>query len=120
MSILQNDVKSILVPLLKGEKATLFKKPQATLASWIAMFTMVAEFQSIGYHERQNWRLVYAHNTLPVSTGSGSIHHSDDGSLPNTQTTTFVVGKLYVHVLSTAVRGVINRQRIQVPGVAQL
>jgi len=58
---------------------------------------------------------------LPVCTGTGSIHHTDDGfPLPNTRATTFVIGKLYVHVLSTSVRSGISRQRIKVPSVAQL
>jgi hypothetical protein len=150
MSALQNAAKPILVPLLKGERAALFKKAQNTLAAWTAMFTMVAEFQSrtprrvaipaahrrhlmdtrtvpsdwkiwVGCYERQSWPRVYVHNTLPVSSESGSVHQTDDGlPLPNTQTTTFVVGKLYVHVLSTAIRGGINRQRILMSSIAQL
>jgi len=150
MSVLQSEAKPILVPLLKGERIGLHKKAQATLAAWIAMFTMVAEHQSrtprkvaittahrrylmdnrtvpsdwkiwIGYYERQSWPRVYVHNTLPVSSEENSINHTEDGfPLPNTQTTTFVVGQLYSHVLSTAVRGGINRQRVQVPGVVQL
>jgi hypothetical protein len=150
MSVFQGDVKPILLPLLKGERTSLHKKAQATLSAWIAMFTMVAEHQSrtprkvaiiaghrrhlmdnrtvpsdwriwIGYYERQSWPRVYVHNTLPVSSDSTPVYHTEDGfPLPNTQTTTFVIGKLYVHVLSTALRGAINRQRIQVPGVAQL
>jgi hypothetical protein len=150
MSRLQSDVKPILVPLLKGERISLHKKAQATLAVWIAMFAVVAEHQSktprkvaitaahrrylmdnrtvpsdwkiwIGYYESKSWPRVYVHNTLPVSSESTIVHHTEDGfPLPNTQTTTFVIGTLYVHVLSTALRGAINRQRIKLPGVVQL
>jgi hypothetical protein len=75
----------------------------------------------IAYYDRQEWPRMYVHNTLPVSDGRDSINHTDDGfPLPNTQATTFVIGKLYVHALSTAIRGGINRQRVQVPGVVQL
>ena len=150
MSVLQNEAKPILVPLLKGEKTILHRKAQSILAAWIAMFTMVAEFQSrtprkvaispahrrhlmdrrmvpsdwkiwIGYYERQSWPAVYVHNALPVSSESSSINHTEDGfPLPNTQTTSFVLGKLYIHAISTAVRGGINRQRVQAPGIVQL
>jgi hypothetical protein len=75
----------------------------------------------IAYYDRQEWPCVYVHNTLPVSEEGDSIHLTDDDfPLPNTQATTIVIGKLYVHALSTAVRGGINRQRVQVPGVVQL
>jgi hypothetical protein len=61
------------------------------------------------------------HNTLPVTDGADRVHVTDDGfPLPNTQATTFVIGKLYVHALSTAIGGGINRQRVRVPGVVQL
>src|SRR5256884_280586 len=44
MSVRQSETKPILIPLLRGESFSLHRRAQTTLAAWIAMFTMVAEF----------------------------------------------------------------------------
>jgi hypothetical protein len=44
MSVLQNNTKPILMPLILGHEFTLTRRAQTTLAAWIAMFSMVAEF----------------------------------------------------------------------------
>lgn len=140
MSILQNETKPILIPLLKGEKCSLTKKAQATLAAWCAMFTMVAEFKDrtgtkigvlqedrgwlkkhhtvpknwkiwIADYERDKWQGYWWHSTLPILTEERLVKRTDMGfPLPNTQTTTFVVGKLYVHVLSSVVGQIVRKQ----------
>lgn len=46
MSDLQKATKPILIPLMRGERYLLTRKAQRTLAAWIAMFTMVAEYMT--------------------------------------------------------------------------
>lgn len=133
MSVLQSQAKPILIPLLKGARHSLRKREQAMLATWITMFTMVAEYRlrpgelaAISADERRqfmetrrplpnwkiwigtinddSWRGRYVHTTLPVYESADPGKRSAAGVLiPNTQTTTFVVDRLYVHVLSSSV-----------------
>lgn len=133
MSRLQAQTKPILIRLLSGERYSLRKREQAMLATWITMFTMVAEYRLrpgelaavtteerklfmetkrplsnwkiwIGTIDDDSWRGRYVHTTLPVYESTDPEKRSAAGVLiPNTQTTTFVVGKLYVHVISSSV-----------------
>jgi hypothetical protein len=43
MSVLQEDVRLYLVPMLLGQPASLHRKAQKTLAAWIAMTTMTSD-----------------------------------------------------------------------------
>lgn len=131
MSKLQEDTKPILLPLILGQNSLLTRKSQSTLSAWIAMLTMVAEFLDktgtriaispndrlflrtkltappsmkiwIGYYEKDNWPAVWAHATFPVGSEGIVPRRSELGvDFPNTQTTTFVIGKLYAHILSS-------------------
>jgi hypothetical protein len=129
MSRLQTATKPYLLPLVLGEVTALDVNAQATLAAWIAMFVMVAEHfdrakvatpQSerdflrkrektpstwriwIGDYERGNWVGHWIHFAVPISGESHPIEMMSNGvPRPNTQTTTFVVGRLYVHVMSS-------------------
>ena len=52
--------------------------------------------------QRQNWPVQWVHLTLPVLEAKDMPdENSTDCVLPNTQTTTFVGGCLYVHVMSS-------------------
>jgi hypothetical protein len=128
---IQEQTKPILISLLQGKTTTLGPPAQAQLAQWCTMATMTGEFidrdplgQGITLAERQllwkqsaippNWRIWVAryqrykwkgqwiHFTLPIfgSEDSSSLQPGDPAA-PNTQTTTFVVGELYVHVMSS-------------------
>src|SRR3954451_18649741 len=44
MSRLQNKAKSLLIPLLEGEDCEIPPQEMVTIASWVTMTTMVAEF----------------------------------------------------------------------------
>jgi len=46
MHDLQDAARPILIPLIKGERYSLHRKAQATLAAWMTMFTMVAEYMT--------------------------------------------------------------------------
>ena len=150
MSILQNEAKPILLPLVLGEPRTLFRKDQTILAAWMSMFAMVAEFRSkterrvavtpdqrrylmdhrhppahwkiwIGHFQRAQLKGVYFHNVLPIHKVLGEEPTTADGyPLPNTQTTSMVAGKLFAHMISSAGPGIVERQRITTAPVVQL
>jgi hypothetical protein len=44
MSRLQEAVRPILIPMLKGERITLHRKQQTILARWVAVNVMTAEY----------------------------------------------------------------------------
>ena len=46
MGTLQERVKPILLPMIKGEKVKIEKADQHVMASWVAMATMCAEFRA--------------------------------------------------------------------------
>jgi len=142
MSVRQSETKPILIPLLRGESFSLHRRAQTTLAAWIAMFTMVAEFLDqtgtrievlpadriwlkenqtvpknwkiwLANYERGSWKGLWIHSTVPIQ---GEEHIPETNQLgidlPNTQSTTFLVGKLYVHVISSAISRIIRKQDI--------
>jgi hypothetical protein len=56
----------------------------------------------IGDHERGKWPGLLAHFAVPISSPKHVPEIMDNGiPRPNTQTMTFVVGRLYVHVCSS-------------------
>jgi hypothetical protein len=59
MGSLQGNAKPFLIPLFRGERASLDKGAQAAVATWITMATMTSEFISrdhstiaIRFHDR--------------------------------------------------------------------
>jgi hypothetical protein len=130
MSKLQEKTKPNLLPLIQGEVTAFDVSAQSLLASWIAMFVMVAEHFNpytvttpqaqrsylldtgkapaenwkiwIGDFERKDWKGQLAHFTVPVSSPHHIPEIMDNGlPRPNTQTMTFVVGRLFIHVASS-------------------
>jgi hypothetical protein len=80
----------------------------APIAAWAAMEIMTAEF-----YKRQNWKGLWAHNVFPISREGDIVEMMDNGlPRPNTQTTTFVVGELYIHAFSSALKEMVNMIRI--------
>jgi hypothetical protein len=142
MSDLQEQAKHTLLPLILGQSSALHRKAQTTLSSWIAMFVMVAEFLDktgtrvaispedrlflknnlvappnmrvwIGYFEKKHWKGVWVHATFPISDEDHLPQRSTLGvDFPNTQTTTLVIGKLYIHVLSSEIVSIVRRQNM--------
>jgi hypothetical protein len=143
MSKLQEQTKPILLPLILGQSSFLHRKAQSILSAWIAMFVMVAEFLDktgtrvaissedrlflrnnlrapsnmkiwIGYFERVKWKGRWIHVTIPISDEDHAPQRSEFGvDFPNTQTTTFVIGKLYIHVLSSEIISVVRRNEMR-------
>jgi hypothetical protein len=130
MSILQSESKPLLIPLIGGKPVTLRLKQLRILARWVAMTAMTAEFLPpsgdpaisqgertfvqqggmpsnwriwIGRYERKLWGAHWVHQTIPISGEEHTPNMTGEGRpWPNTQTSTFVVGQLYVTVISSA------------------
>jgi hypothetical protein len=144
MSGIQNRAKPFLVPLFEGHFTTLHEHSQRLIAAWIAMATIAAEFdkrleRAIPDKDREwfaeehvppndTWKIwigayfgtplgFFWHSTLPIS----SPEHIPEGGDPNfpwahTQTTTFIVGQLYVHVFSCPIADVVRKVSLGVRG----
>jgi hypothetical protein len=129
MSRLQNKAKPYLIPLLEGRQTALGVEAFKAIAAWATMVTMTAEYQLnsagkiavsqddrallkktegpipewfvwIGHYRGGKWRHQWTHTSLPI-VGGEQLPSADFvyTPLPNTQTTTFVVGELYVHTM---------------------
>jgi hypothetical protein len=129
MSQLQERAKPYLLPLIAGEVTAFNVTGQKVLAAWITMFVMVAEHFDgykvattmkqrryfylyreppafwkiwIGDYERGSWVGRLAHFALPLASKGRRVETMDNGMpRPNTQTMTFTVGRLFVHVRSS-------------------
>jgi hypothetical protein len=131
MSRLQERAKPFLVQLFKGSRTALGDEAQSAIAAWATMVTMTAEFmlgsagkigalpehrtqlmQSeaaipgwkiwIGYYRGGTWNHQWSHTSLPLIGGEELRGAGDVYSpFPNTQTTTFVVGELCIHTMSS-------------------
>lgn len=131
MSRLQEDTKPFLVPLLLGKKSRLHRRAQRTLAAWIAMTVMVAEFtdrdrRAIPETDRQwlrenqtapsHWRIwvgrqdrkqapMYYKNVVTL-VSEEEFKRVPHPAVPegNTQTTTICLGQhTLIHVMSSVV-----------------
>lgn len=142
MSSLQNAAKPILIPLLQGAAATLSHDRQNTLAAWVAMTVICAEYLQprsvsisvtarrwlykertapadlriwLGNYKRGDWKPHWIHNSLRISEAEGRYPwtiNSEDTPRPNTQTTTYVAGQLFVHAFSCPFPEVLNARKI--------
>jgi hypothetical protein len=130
MSRLQENAKPSLLHLVQGEVTAFDVPTQSLLSSSVAMFVMVAEYFDpykvttsqeqrtylfengrapssnwriwIGDYQRSKWVGHLAHFAVPISSPEYVPEIMDNGlPRPNTQTMTFVVGRLYVHVASS-------------------
>jgi len=130
MGRLQNMAKPFLIPLFNGSPILIGAEAQTTIALWIAMATMTGEHLSrdpkqitiphserdwlmhnqtvpggwriwIGRYQRRSWPGQWVRATFPIlSSETLPPSITPDDRLPNTQTTAFVVGKLFVSVMS--------------------
>jgi hypothetical protein len=128
MSQLQNQAKPFLIPLFEGKECALAAEARTTVSAWIAMATMTSEHVSrdpkqiaisqaerdwlmnkrtppdewriwIGRHRSQGWPGQWVHATFPVASAAKNITNED--RQPNTQTTAFQIGELFVFVMSS-------------------
>ncbi len=139
MSSLQVKARRFLVPMLKGDDTSFYKNGQTSLAAWVAMSVMVAEFLEpdkvaitaeerawfmknhrtpshwriwIGRYERSYSVCRWFHRVVPLAKNE-SEGLTDDFSvpIPNTQTSTILLGEyLVIHVMSSPIgRGIVKR-----------
>lgn len=132
MSRVQDRAKQFLIPLFNGDRISLSKEAQIAIAAWATMVTMTAEYMLdsgskiavsreeraafmnsesplpdwrvwIGYYPGGIWAHQWEHTSVPI-VGGEELPSAEKvyTPLPNTQTTTFVVGKLYVHTMSSS------------------
>jgi hypothetical protein len=138
MSGLQVAAKPSVIPLVRGEQFLLTEERQHALAAWIAMSVICAEYFVprgvavsvidrrfiyrsrsapdamriwIGDFRRGTWVPSWTHSSLRIS-GDGlpdSMCRYDDGwPRANTQMTTLVFGRLYVHAFSCPYPEILN------------
>jgi len=130
MSRLQERAKPIVLSLAMGGETTLSDEAQRTLAAWCAMSTMTSDhfYPSraaipqrhrdalrlnnslpedewriwIGHYERTDWVPDWVRNAMAIwSDEHPPAYLADTFPILNTQTTTLVFGKLYVHTFSS-------------------
>jgi hypothetical protein len=146
MNRLQTCAKPFLLPLIKGEATALDVKARETVAAWIAMTVTVAEYFEeritttvgdryylrkarkpsdrwiirIGHFVRRNWKAHLVHHTFPISSRKHRIQRDQAGSpRPNTQTTAFTVGQIYVFA-ATCPTDVFEQWRVTADGAGKL
>ncbi len=72
----------------------------------------------IGTFDRQNWKAYWAHNSLRISQGEGRYPwtvNPDGTPRPNTQTTTYVAGTLYIHAFTCPFPEILNSVKLTGP-----
>jgi hypothetical protein len=128
---IQDRSKRYMVPLLRGEKTLLGLAAQKQIATWAAMATMTAEFLMhdpsqvtisqdvrrtflaikeppedwriwIGHYQRWRFPPTYVHASLPLLSSEEFANLPDkDNAAPNMQSSSFILGSLYLHIIST-------------------
>ncbi len=72
----------------------------------------------IGNFDRRNWKADWAHNSLRISRERGRYPwtvNPDGTPRPNTQTTTYVAGKLYIHAFTCPFPEILNSTKLTGP-----
>jgi hypothetical protein len=65
----------------------------------------------IGRYLRGRWKGYWAHHSLPITEYITQPPNTAPPP-PNTQTTTFIVGQLYIHAFSSAMPNIVNIRRL--------
>jgi hypothetical protein len=142
MSELQNAAKSTLIPLITGKSIFLNLDRQKILAAWSTMSVICAEYfypnraaisvtgrrwlyntQTapndfriwIGHFERKEWKPHWGHFSLRIYQFEGEQKwaiHPDGTPRSNTQTSTFVVGRLFIHAYSCPFPEILHADKV--------
>jgi hypothetical protein len=132
MSEIVGAAKPIVEKLIKGEPCRLMAEERVAVSAWIATAVIVSEFENpdlvtipdrhrdwlmnehtappdwniwIGDYERGRWVGHWIHHRFSVTGPEEPAPGKLQEGPVNTQTTTYVAGRLYVHALSSAVAG---------------
>lgn len=130
LGAVQNKSKPRLIPLLKGEQILLGQEAQKQIATWAAMATMTGEFLNkdrkqiaipqaereaflnnpeppahwriwLGHYRRWRFPSTYVHTALSILSADQVAKLDDPDDPPcNVQTTSIILGSLYLHVIS--------------------
>jgi hypothetical protein len=142
MSDLQKVAKPTLVPLVTGQPIVLDIGRQKILAAWATMSVICAEYFNpdraaiavtdrrwlfntktapnnfriwIGDYERGDWKGHLGHFTLRISQFPGEerwARQADGTPKSNTQITTFVVGRLFIHAYSCPFPEILHADKV--------
>lgn len=132
LSGIQERAKPYLVPLIQGHSAVMGTPAMDAIAAWCVMATMTGEYLTrdttavavsqgerdwfrdhgtpppnwkvwLGHYQRYRWQGRWAHFVLPILDAKHIVRTEEDRRAPpNTQTTTFIIGNLLVHTMSTS------------------
>lgn len=134
MSELQNRVKPTVSRLVRGECFRLDESSKNELAAWVATAVMVSEYDDpetvaisevdrawlyASHRAPPDWRIWFGDYSRDTWTPGWIRHHllvvdDDAGQLvspassSNTQIVTYVLGRLLIHVMSSAVTGIVT------------
>lgn len=130
MSRLQERAKPVVLPLAMGRSTLIGLDAQRTLAAWCTMSVMTSDHFYpdraaipqhhrdqmmapgeppgdqwkiwIGHYERNDWPADWVKSALAISSDAHPALYLPDGApIPNTQATTLVFGKLFVHAFTS-------------------
>jgi hypothetical protein len=132
MSDIQKRAKPYLIPLIEGRSAVMGTAALEAIAAWCVMATMTGEYLTrdatavaisqgerdwfrdhgtppahwkvwLGHYQRHRWQGRWQHFVVPILDAKHVLRTEEDRRAPpNTQATTFVIGNLYVHTMSTS------------------
>lgn len=141
MGSLEEKVKPILIKLIENSVTSLLAIEQKLLSKWITMKALVAEHSEGGTQITpiQDRKAFYLHQFIPsyfsiyigvhnTSSRSGFVRHSialspsksleknvkelnSKGLVKNTQSISFICGKLFIYILASRVDGINIRDR---------
>lgn len=143
MKELQDLAKPIVVPMLDGNAVSLRRREQRTLAAWVAMAVTCSEFEkgSLKAIHQKDREILYQHKVPPRTNwriwlgrhrGKSFDDHRALLILPekkadhaafaaaptyNTQSTTYTVGEIFIHVVTSDWATCVRKYRIFPPGV---
>ena len=141
MKRLEDQARPILIPLIKGERTRLSPSDQATLAAWASLKSMVSEADYgqlithhmqrkrmmrrqlppsrnwavwLGSYDRQRWKANWISQRfliLPLTT----LNPYGRPKYYNSAVTTQVIGKLFIQVVHSPMRFLVNGWRFALP-----
>lgn len=134
MSEIEQGINNLLPDMMMSKSRTILTEESGALASWAALKTVVAEFMNdpgldaVQLEDRQwiwkhstppsEWRIWigstnavqwhFRHFHAPIAFKSG-IPGEERPTRPNAQSTTFGLGQLYIHVVSSSIPAALVR-----------
>lgn len=144
MKDIEDEAMPVLVPLIQGKRARLSPKDQQIIATWASLKSIISEYGLgghvtvhpsqrrrmmrkglppasrwgvwIGYYERKKWVPEWIGRPLSILPEERFAKRSS--RVPthfNSNATTQVIGRLFIHVIHTPMPGLIERWRFSLP-----